>query len=231
MADLGFYKRSCYLGSRHLGDPATRFWFSLCVNFYLGEFLWSFFSQKAAFDFPNIIFLAVSFVLWNFVLVDYQKDRISTFLNPLEDPLGQGYNLRQSLVAVGSGSFWGRGLGLGTQSQLRFLPEIGTDFIFANIAETLGFLGAFIVLLFFFFLLAKILSLMRDCRDSFGLLLVYGVGSIYFIHIVFNIGMNIGLFPVAGLPLPFLSYGGSFLITCLIGAGIIESVSIRKKII
>ena len=149
----------------------------------------------------------------------------------MNDPLGKGYNVRQSIIAVGSGQIIGRGLGLGTQSQLDFLPETFTDFIFASIAETLGFLGTFLVLFFFGMLFVRIVLIMKSSRDNFGIYLIYGFGLIFFVQTVINIGMNMGILPVAGLSLPFVSYGGSFLIMCMLALGIIESIRLRQKII
>jgi len=182
----------------------------------------------------HLLFLLVglvlaSILLWNFVLLDYHQDRILTFINPMRDPLGEGYNVRQSIIAVGSGQLLGRGLGLGTQSQLQFLPETQTDFIFSTIAETLGFLGACLVIIFFVLLFLRIVFIMREAKDDFSLYLVYGFGLIFFVQMVINIGMNIGLLPVAGLSLPFVSYGGSFLIMCMLAVGVIESVRLRQK--
>lgn len=173
----------------------------------------------------------LSLLVWNFALVDYQKDRIMTFIDPNRDPLGQGYNVRQSIIAVGSGELSGRGLGLGTQSQLQFLPEVATDFIFATIAESLGFWGAGLLIVLFTWLLLRLIIIMQKSRSSFGMYLIYGFGIIFFIHTIVNIGMNIGIMPVTGISLPFVSYGGSFLLMCLTGMGIVESVSIRSKTI
>ena len=117
--------------------------------------------------------ILMSIIMWNFVLLDYQKERIETFVNPMNDPLGKGYNVRQSIIAVGSGQIIGRGLGLGTQSQLDFLPETFTDFIFANIAETLGFLGTCLVLFFFVMLFMRILLIMKEARDNFSIYLIF----------------------------------------------------------
>ncbi len=172
-----------------------------------------------------------SILMWNFILLDYQQERISTFINPMQDPLGKGYNVRQSIIAVGSGELIGRGLGLGTQSQLQFLPETFTDFIFASIAETLGFLGTCLILFFFMVLFIRIVLIMKESRDSFSIYLVYGFGLIFFMQTMINIGMNMGILPVAGLSLPFVSYGGSFLVMCMLALGIIESVRLRQKIV
>ena len=172
-----------------------------------------------------------SILIWNFLLLDYHQDRILTFLDPMRDPLGEGYNVRQSIIAVGSGSLFGRGLGLGTQSQLQFLPEVQTDFIFAAIAETLGFFGVTLIIVFFSILLIRILLIMKEARDSFSMYVCYGFGLIFFMQMFVNIGMNLGMLPVAGLSLPFVSYGGSFLIISMIAIGIIESIRLRQRIL
>ncbi|MFA4936669.1 MAG: rod shape-determining protein RodA [Patescibacteria group bacterium] len=160
-----------------------------------------------------------------FGLKDYQQSRIQVFLNPQLDPLGQGYNVTQSIIAVGSGQWLGRGLGLGTQSQLDFLPEQQTDFIFASIAEELGLVGASLVLLLFSIFFIRVIRLMRRLRDDFSLLVVGGIISIIFIQVVLNISMNIGLAPVIGLPLPFLSAGGSSLVMSMVIVGMLENLS------
>lgn len=170
-------------------------------------------------------------ILWNYVLLDYQKERVNNFFHPTSDPLGQGYNVRQSIIAVGSGQLFGRGLGLGTQSQLQFLPETETDFIFAAIAEALGFVGAMLMFLFFSALFGRILYLMKNARDAFSLNIFFGFGFIFFFQTFINIGMNMGMLPVTGLSLPFVSYGGSFLLICILAVGLMESASIRRKLI
>ncbi len=177
----------------------------------------------------GLIIILVAGVLWNFILLDYQKNRIMIFLNPMRDPLGKGYNIRQSIIAVGSGKLLGRGLGLGSQSQLHFLPETATDFIFAAIAETLGFLGSSLIIMFFLLLFFRLIMVMRKSKDLFATYIIYGFGLIFFIQSVINIGMNIGMLPIVGLSLPFVSYGGSFLIICLIAIGIIENIILRQK--
>ena len=139
--------------------------------------------------------------------------------------------MRQAIIAVVSGQLIGRGLGLGTQSQLHFLPETTTDFIFASISETLGFLGSSLIIIFFISLFIKLIFIMRRTEDSFGIYIIYGFGLIFFMQSVINIGMNIGLLPIVGLSLPFVSYGGSFLIICMLAIGIIESIKIRQTIV
>lgn len=163
-----------------------------------------------------------------FLLKNYQKERIVNFVNPGNNPRGSGYNVIQSIVAVGSGGMFGKGLGHGSQSQLNFLPEKRTDFIFAAIAEELGFFGAAVVIFLFGILLYKMKETARLARDNFGYLLVVGTMIMFFLQIFINIGMNIGLNPVAGVPLPLLSYGGSSLIVVLIALGIVQSVFLRR---
>ncbi len=176
-----------------------------------------------------LIIILISIFLWNFILLDYQKTRINTFLNPMSDPLGRGYNVRQSIIAVGSGQLTGRGLGLGSQSQLHFLPETHTDFIFATLAESLGFIGSSLLLILFGLFFLRLILLIRRTKDSFGLYLIYGIALIFFIQTSINIGMNIGIFPVTGISLPFISYGGSFLIMAMLGVGIIENIYLLNQ--
>lgn len=174
-----------------------------------------------------LILLAAVIAGWLFVLQDYQKDRVLTFLNPERDPWGSGYSIKQSIIAVGSGQFFGRGLLLGPQSRLDFLPVQETDFIFAVIAEELGFFGATLLLIFIFVMVYRLLRICRLARYDFGLFLVSGI-IIYFVaQSVLNIGMNIGVLPIAGVPLPLVSYGGSSLITSFIALGIAQSIYIR----
>jgi len=170
-------------------------------------------------------FLAVfSPLAWHF-LKDYQRQRIYTFLNPHADALGSGFNVIQSMIAVGSGKIFGRGLGRGTQSHLRFLPEKHTDFIFASLAEEIGFLGIMLLLGLFFFLLWRILTLARNTADHFAYFICIGVFSLLFSQIFINIGMNLGVFPITGITLPLISYGGSSLISTMICLGIVSSLS------
>ena len=166
---------------------------------------------------------------WFFALKPYQKDRVLTFLNPSFDPLGRGYSMTQSVVAVGSGKFFGRGLGFGSQSQLRFLPESQTDLIFAVIAEELGFAGVIFILGFFIILFYRISRNAREIGDDFGLFFTLGALILLFAQSFVNIGMNIGMAPITGITLPFISYGGSSLVTNLIILGVLESIFIRNK--
>lgn len=163
-----------------------------------------------------------------FFLHNYQKQRIIGFLNPNSDPLGGGYNLIQSTIAVGSGQLWGRGLGRGTQSRLQFLPEFRTDFIFASIAEELGFLGSLIILLLYTYLLTFCLFIANKLRDKFNYLTVLGSFSMLLFQIFINIGMNLGILPITGITLPLISYGGSSLVVTLMCLGLV-SAAMRKK--
>ena len=167
-------------------------------------------------------------ISWSF-LHDYQKQRITAFLQPGSDPLGQGYNLIQSTIAVGSGELLGRGLGRGTQSRLQFLPEFRTDFIFASISEEMGFIGSLIILSIYLFLLAFFLTVANRTEDRFNFLLTIGSFSMLLFQIFVNIGMNVGLLPITGITLPLISYGGSSLVATLICLGIVAPLAKRKK--
>lgn len=174
--------------------------------------------------------LAVVIVLvgWNVFLKDYQKERIMTFIDPNQDPLEQGYNIRQSIVAVGSGQLFGKGLGEGPQSQLNFLPEQQTDFIFAVVAEELGFVGTALILLTEALFFSTLFSITKKARDDFSVFAVIGFSLLFFIQMFVNIGMNIGVVPIVGLPLPFISAGGSSLIASFTILGILQSVYIHR---
>lgn len=172
--------------------------------------------------------LFVVFSLSFIFLKDYQKLRLVHFLNPSLDPLGQGYNLIQAKIAVGSGMFLGKGFGRGTQSHLYFLPERHTDFIFASLAEELGFAGSAIVLLLYLFLLIRILKIAQNQKEKTNFLLCMSLFFYLSFQTVVNIGMNIGLLPITGITLPLMSYGGSSLLSSMISLGILESLS-RKQ--
>jgi rod shape determining protein RodA len=161
----------------------------------------------------------MSQIAWNSVLKFHQRSRIETFLDPTSDPSGAGYQVLQSQVAIGSGGLLGKGYGQGSQSNLQFLPEEHTDFIFSVLAEQFGFVGCLTVLALFFAFLVRALWLCFDYSDRFSNLVTVGAVAIFSFHIIVNICMTLGLMPVTGLPLPFLSYGGSFVITCLILVG------------
>lgn len=164
-------------------------------------------------------------------LAPYQKQRIVGFLAPGSDPLGNGYNLIQSQIAVGSGQLIGRGLGRGTQSRLQFLPEFRTDFIFAAIAEELGFIGSFLILSIYLILLTFCLKIGIESFDRFGFLIACGVSAMLCFQVLINVGMNIGLVPITGITLPLISYGGSSLIATLFSLGFVSSVAkLRRRV-
>ncbi len=165
---------------------------------------------------------------WTF-LHDYQRQRVLTYINPGNDPLGTSYNAIQSVIAVGSGMFFGRGLGQGTQSGLRFLPERHTDFIFATISEQLGFFGSVIVLICFIFLLYKIYSIFLNCDDKFSKTFSAIVFFAFLIQIFVNVGMNIGIIPIVGVTLPFVSSGGSSLLSNFIFLGFLTAISRKTR--
>ncbi|MFH1508803.1 MAG: rod shape-determining protein RodA [bacterium] len=176
-----------------------------------------------------VVFLVTALLGWNFFLQDYQKERIMTFMQPQDDPLGAGWNMNQAIIAVGSGGLIGRGLGEGSQSQLDFLPEQHTDFIFAVIAEELGLVGTLAVIILFAFLLYRMLRIAYRARDDFGLMLAIGASVLLIAQITLNIGMNLGILPIAGVPLPLVSSGGSALLAMMMIFGILQSVIIRHK--
>lgn len=162
---------------------------------------------------------------WFFLFKPYQKARIINFVNPTADIRGTGYNAYQSMIAVGSGGFWGKGVGYGTQSRLNFLPEYETDFIFAAFAEEWGMVGGIVVLACYVIILWRLLLHARLGATNFETLFCVGFALLLFAHIVVNVGMNLGVMPVTGIPLPFMSYGGSHIIAELIGIGMVLSMS------
>jgi len=175
-----------------------------------------------------ILILGLSYPAWHFFLKDYQKERILTFLNPYRDPLGAGYNAIQSQIAVGSGKVEGKGFQKGSQTQLRFIPEQRTDFIFSVIAEEWGFLGGFFTLLLYFTIILWTLDTASRAKDKFSMLLCLGVASMFFWHTLINVGMVIGIFPVMGVPFLLFSYGGSSTVTAMLGIGLVLGIRIRK---
>lgn len=165
---------------------------------------------------------------WFFLLKEYQKQRVMTFLNPEQDPLGSGYHVIQSKIAIGSGMLLGKGYLKGTQSHLSFLPEQHTDFIFSVFTEEWGFVGAVTLLSLYLILIAIGLNIANNSRDHFGTVLCIGVLSMIFWQVFINVGMIMGLLPVVGVPLPLISYGGSSVLTTLIGCGIVLNVGMRR---
>lgn len=178
-----------------------------------------------------ILFLHFQFGMW-LPLEDYQLNRLTVFLNPYEDGQGgrgAGWNTIQSLIAIGSGGLTGKGLFNGTQVQLNFLPEHHTDFIYAVIGEELGFLGATFLIILYGILVIRAIYISFNAKELYGSLMVLGITAMWLFHVFESIGMSIGLMPITGIPLPFLSYGGSSMITNLIAVGLILSVNMRGK--
>ncbi|MCK5093126.1 MAG: FtsW/RodA/SpoVE family cell cycle protein, partial [Spirochaetes bacterium] len=160
----------------------------------------------------------------------YQRERLVVFLKPTIDPFGSGYNIIQSKIAVGAGGLFGKGLMGGTQSQLGFLPEKSTDFIFSIFAEEWGFMGSFFLLAIFGLLIYRGIMIIYLTKDLFGNLVATGIVGMFLFHIIINIGMTIGVMPITGIPLPFMSYGGSFLLTCMAGVSILFNVEMRRNV-
>ncbi len=169
-----------------------------------------------------------AYIAWNYLLIAYQKKRIITMIDPSSDPLGSGYHILQSKIAIGSGGLIGKGLEQGSQSQLNFLPEHTTDFIFAVIAEELGFIGVIFLLILYGLIIYRCLVISFESEDNFSKLLGASLTLIFFTYVFVNIGMVSGLLPVVGVPLPLISYGGSSLITLMSSFGIIMSIRKHK---
>ncbi len=190
---------------------------------WLGMVLFSGISRKHLF----VVFMigVVSFVgLWTLVFKDYQKARIVSFINPLTDLQGAGYNAYQSTIAVGSGGVWGKGVGLGSQSKLEFLPEYETDFIFAAFAEEWGLIGSVTIFILYGIIFYRILDISKKASTNFETLFGLGFSTILLSHFIIHVGMNIGIMPVTGITLPFMSYGGSHLLAEFFGLGIISAM-------
>jgi rod shape determining protein RodA len=205
-----------------LGSAIMIFLLFLAVFFLTGVRL------RYLFIFLSIVILSLPF-LWQF-LRDYQKERLLVFLNPNIDPLGAGYTMIQSRIAIGSGGFFGKGWMSGTQSQLHFLPESHTDFIFSTFAEEWGLLGSIGLLLLYYFLVREGLLIAQRTSDHFGKLLAYGISLMLGFQVFINIAMNLGLAPVVGLPLPLMSYGGSSVFVTFISLGILVSINKRRTV-
>jgi rod shape determining protein RodA len=186
--------------------------------------------------FPKKYFLIVGLaailiftISWFLLFKQYQKERIMTFLDPTANSLESGYNISQAMIAVGSGGLIGKGVGFGSQSQLKFLPEAQNDFIFAVIAEELGLLGVLLILGFYSLFFFRCFMALKKVNNDFGIYFVIGAAGLIFIQMFINIGMNLGLLPVIGITLPFLSYGGSSLLIDLLLVGIAQNILIRAK--
>ncbi len=176
-----------------------------------------------------ILILVTLLPLTWFVLKDYQKERLFTFLNPTKDRFGAGYNVIQSTITVGSGGLFGKGFGHGPQSQLNFLPVAHTDFIFSGFAEAVGFLGSIVLIIIFAILIYRVINVAKISKDHFGMLVAVGIAAMLIFQVFINIGMNLGIMPVTGITLPFVSYGGSSMILNLCCIGILQSIYLRHK--
>jgi rod shape determining protein RodA len=176
----------------------------------------------------NLSAATLGHIAWGF-LQDYQRDRLTLFLDPDKDPLGGGYHLIQSRIAIGAGKFFGKGLNHGTQTQLNFIPEQHTDFIFSAVGEELGFVGCFLLLLGFWIICVRLVKVAASASDRFGSLICVGILSMLLFQVAINIGMTTGLAPVTGIPLPWLSYGRSALLTNFIAIGLAEAIASQSK--
>lgn len=172
--------------------------------------------------------LVLGFTGWNFVLKDYQKKRLVTLVNPSQDPRGAGYHVLQSKIAIGSGGLSGKGFKKGTQTQLKFLPARHTDFIVSVLGEEFGFLGIFAVFLSYFFFLARLFTSVFQSRDRAGMYIIFMVACLLAFQFLVNVMMIVGLFPVTGIPIPLLSYGGSSLLTTFLAVGLALNVKMRS---
>lgn len=191
------------------------------------------FISGLSFRYVAIISVFLGFCLalgWFFFFEDYQRQRIITLVRPADNPLVEGYNVNQAMIAIGSGRLIGRGIGFGSQSQLKFLPESQNDFIFAVISEELGFLGVIMVLSFFAIIFLRLFLAARKNQDIFSAYLLCGAAGLIFVQMFINIGMNIGLVPVIGISLPFVSYGGSAIISAMFLMGIVQNIIINSKL-
>ncbi len=176
-----------------------------------------------------LVVVGSGLLIWNFGLKEYQHQRIESFLNPELDPRGAGYNAIQARIAIGSGGLFGKGIGEGSQARLRFLPAAATDFIFAVVGEEMGFAGLLIVFSLFVLLLIRMLKIGYESEDDFAALLLVGVGAIFLVHVFVNAGMNLGIMPITGIPMPFLSAAASYMLVVFLCIGLVESVAVRKR--
>jgi len=208
--------------------PALLGWVAFLGLVAWGSLPWRWFNTIVA-VIVNVVSGQLGKYLWSNTLKGYQKDRIMTFLNPEKDPLGTGYHVIQSRTAIGAGELHGRGLFQGTQTQLNFIPEQHTDFIFSAIGEELGFIGCMAVLVVFWFICFRLVIIAQLAKDNFGSLMVIGVLAMLIFQVFVNIGMNIGMAPVTGIPLPLLSYGRSALLSNFIALGIVQSVTNHRQ--
>ncbi|MCU0736437.1 MAG: rod shape-determining protein RodA, partial [Methylotetracoccus sp.] len=193
-----------------------------CVPLFLGGIAWGYLLALAILGGGSLP------IVWYF-LRDYQRDRVHTFLDPEADPLGRGYHIIQSKIAIGSGGLYGKGWLHGTQGHLEFLPERSTDFIFAILAEEFGLMGCLALLAVYLFILARCVHIAVQAQDTFTQLLSGALTVTFFFYVFVNIGMVIGILPVVGVPLPLVSYGGTSMVTLLAGFGILMSIQTHRK--
>jgi rod shape determining protein RodA len=178
-----------------------------------------------------VMLAAAAPVVWNYLLHDYQRQRVLTFLSPEKDPLGAGYHIIQSTIAIGSGGIYGKGWLNGTQSHLDFIPERSTDFVFAVFSEEFGFLGTLLLLSLYVFIIGRGLYITAQAQDTYSRLLAGSITLTFFVYVFVNIGMVSGLLPVVGVPLPLVSYGGTSIVTLMAAFGILMSIQTHRKLI
>ncbi|MCK5385612.1 MAG: rod shape-determining protein RodA, partial [Gammaproteobacteria bacterium] len=179
-----------------------------------------------------IVLMAASApIFWNYLLHDYQRQRILTFINPETDPLGSGYHIIQSTIAIGSGGLYGKGWLNGTQSHLDFLPERSTDFVFAVFSEEFGFLGTLLLLAIYIAVISRGIIIAVNAQDTFSRLVAGSLTLTFFVYVFVNIGMVSGILPVVGLPLPLISYGGTSMVTIMAAFGILMSIQTHRKLV
>lgn len=209
------------LSQPDLGSAAILFFIWLGLVLTLGLSKWQISLMVVA-------FMGLLLVAWSFVLKDYQRNRLLTFIDPNRDPRGAGYNLTQSIIAIGSGGLFGRGIGFGSQSQLKFLPETQSDFIFAVIGEELGLAGIALLLTLYGLMAWRLITIARATRQDYGQILVVGILFAFLGQAVVHMGMNMGLLPVTGLSLPFISSGGSYMLAMMMMIGLAQSVAVHS---
>lgn len=201
---------------------------SIVLGIWFGVLLMSPMRKRFLFSLIGIG-LVSAFFAWHFVLGDFQKDRVLVFLNPNQEVRGKGYNVRQAMIAVGNGQLYGKGLGKGLQNQLKFLPERHTDFVFAATSEEIGFVGCVLLVFLYFFMFMRLLKICREAKDDLGMYMVGGILFMFFGQMAINMGMNMGILPVTGIPLPFLTYGGSSMLSSMIALGIAQNIAQQSK--
>jgi len=202
-------------------------WFIvLCVAIWIYK---PFVAEAVVLIVANLTMGVAAPIIWTQVLKEHQRERLLVFLDPARDPKASGYQMAQSKIAIGSGGWTGKGYTQGSQKRLAFLPEQHTDFIFAVVGEELGFLGVAAALTLFLFLFLRVIRVATRATDSFSSLVAFGLAGSWFVHVIINVGMTINLMPITGIPLPFFSYGGSFLLACWIAVGILVRISAEGR--